>query len=599
MDDDSDAPAPAPTGDDLLGHLRTLRAGWWLVLSLTAVGLLAGTAVALLSPTVYESATSVLVLPTGLEDANATGGRTHGTVNLDTEAQLVTSTAVAGRARVLLHTGTPAAALANRVSVSVPPNSTVLDITYSAPTAAAAQAGSHAFAAAYLANRGDSATSAAAGRATALRTQIQQVTVALQQLAGRIAGLPAGSAERVYLDSQRANLANQLNALTDGLNTLTTTTITAGRIISDAPRPHTPTSPSLPVDAAAGLLTGLLAGLAAALLYGRLDRRVRRAGDLPRRASIRVLAALTDPTAPTDGDLFTPRTPAGRLFARLRNELTATGTITTTPPDPRHPTTNDTGKDSGTRTGADSDSGSGIGSGSGGEAKPETAMALETGKIADSGTAGTGDADGVSGRVIVVVGTSDGRTARVVAENLGDAINRAAGERPAERAVVLADCAEPVGDVPAETRERLAELRGTAGHVLVVTPDAAAGPEAQTLAGLADAALLAVELHHSRYDGVVDAAQQLRRVGTPVLGAVVLPRLTPIPQPTAHPAAHPQPNKPHHPDNPQHPEAPEDIDHADAPEEAEQPDQPDAANDTGNTRSTAEAKKVEKAGNTG
>lgn len=473
MDDDTDA-APAPAGDDLLGHLRTLRAGWWLILALTAVGVLAGAAVAALSPTVYESTTSVLVLPTGQQDANAAGGRTHGAVNLDTEAQLVTSTAVAGRARALLHTSTPAAGLAAGVSVSVPPNSTVLDITYSAPTAAGAQAGSHAFATAYLANRTASATSAATDQATALRAQIQQVTTALQQLSGRLAALPAGSAQRVYLDSQRANLSNQLNDLTGRLNTLTTTAITAGRVISDAPRPASPTSPSLPVDAAAGLAAGLVLGVTAALLYGRLNRTVRRADDLPRRTGVAVLAALTDPTSPAPDLHFAPHTPAATLFARLRNELTPA------PP---------------------------------GDPAPGEDPAAE-------------GAPRLAGRVIAVVGTSDGWTATLVAVNLAAAINRAAGDRPEDRAVIFADCAEPTGDVPAKARQTLADLRTTAAHILVVTPSAADGPDAQTLAGLSDAAILAVELKHSPYAAVTDAADQIRRVSTPVLGAVVLPRLT-------------------------------------------------------------------------
>ena len=48
-------------------------------------------------PKVYESHTSVLVQPAG-SDTNVVGGRTRGDINLDTEAQLVRSTAVAAGA---------------------------------------------------------------------------------------------------------------------------------------------------------------------------------------------------------------------------------------------------------------------------------------------------------------------------------------------------------------------------------------------------------------------------------------------------------------------------------------------------------------------
>ena len=52
-------------------------------------------------PKVYESSTSVLVLPVS-EDNNASGGRTKGLINLDTEAQLVVSGAISvGSKRVL------------------------------------------------------------------------------------------------------------------------------------------------------------------------------------------------------------------------------------------------------------------------------------------------------------------------------------------------------------------------------------------------------------------------------------------------------------------------------------------------------------------
>lgn len=497
MDDDTDA-APAPVGDDLLGHLRTLRAGWWLVLGLTVVGLLAGGAAARLSPTTYQSTTSVLVLPAGQQDTNAASGRTHGTVNLDTEAQLVTSTAVADRARTLLRTGATSAALTGQVNVSVPPNSTVLDIEFSAPTARAAQAGSHAFATAYLANRTASATSAANDQAAALRGQISQVTTALQQLSGRLAALPAGSAQHVYLDSQRTNLNNQLNGLTGTLDTLATTAITPGHIISDAPLPAAPTSPSLPVDAAAGLAAGLLLGSTAALVYGRLNRTVHRAADLPRRTGVGVLAVLTDRTSPAPDLHFAPHTPAAALFARLRNELTF----------PRPPAA--AGPANASSAAGPTDRSAAMGAMAEGNAIAEVAAA---------------DGGRPAGRVIAVVGTSDGWTATLVAVNLAAAINRAAGDGTECRAVVFADCAEPTGDVPAKARQTLAELRGTAAHVLVVTPDAAAGPDAQTLAGLSDAAVLAVELKHSRHAAVADAARQLRRVATPVLGAVVLPRL--------------------------------------------------------------------------
>jgi len=49
--------------------------------------------------------------------------------------------------------------------------------------------------------------------------------------------------------------------------------------------------------------------------------------------------------------------------------------------------------------------------------------------------------------------------------------------------------------------------------------------DAQSLAGIADAAILVVETGRTELIEVADAAEQLHRIGTPVIGAVVLPRI--------------------------------------------------------------------------
>jgi hypothetical protein len=74
-------------------------------------------------------------------------------------------------------------------------------------------------------------------------------------------------------------------------------------------------------------------------------------------------------------------------------------------------------------------------------------------------------------------------------------------------------------------RDTLQTLRNQAGYVVIEAPSTSSSADAQSLASLADAAILAVELRRSRRPALLDAAEQLRRVGTPLLGAVVLPRL--------------------------------------------------------------------------
>jgi hypothetical protein len=74
-------------------------------------------------------------------------------------------------------------------------------------------------------------------------------------------------------------------------------------------------------------------------------------------------------------------------------------------------------------------------------------------------------------------------------------------------------------------KDTLEALRRQGGYVVIEAPSTTSSADAQGLASLADAALLAVELRKSRRPALLDAAEQLQRVGTPLLGAVVLPRL--------------------------------------------------------------------------
>jgi hypothetical protein len=77
-------------------------------------------------------------------------------------------------------------------------------------------------------------------------------------------------------------------------------------------------------------------------------------------------------------------------------------------------------------------------------------------------------------------------------------------------------------------RDTLEALRRQSGYVVIEAPSTSSSADAQSLASLADAAILAVELRRAKRPALLDAAEQLSRVGTPLLGAVVLPRLNPM-----------------------------------------------------------------------
>ena len=241
-----------------------LRRRWYLVI----LGVLAGAAVAagyLLTSTVtYASTTSVLVTPTDVATtAQVAGGRTTGPVDLDTEAQLVKSSVVAQGARTLLRSRADLRTLIDRVGVAVPPNTAVLDITYTAASPRAAQHGSHAFAQAYLDNRAAKAKLNIQAQMDSLQSQIDALSSQLQDVTGKIADLPPNSPDRTLAIAQQSILISQLSTLNDKLAPLRSAQVTPGDIISDASAPTSTRAPAVVVWLS-GALGGLLLGLGAA-----------------------------------------------------------------------------------------------------------------------------------------------------------------------------------------------------------------------------------------------------------------------------------------------------------------------------------------------
>jgi uncharacterized protein involved in exopolysaccharide biosynthesis len=125
---------------EFAGYLGVLRRRWWVVLVLACVGILAAGAYIAKAPKAYTATATVNVTPTGVSQTQGgavAGGRTSGVVNLDTEAQIVKSSSVAAIAARALHTPLTPTALLQNVSVAVPANSSVLQVSCVAKSAAA------------------------------------------------------------------------------------------------------------------------------------------------------------------------------------------------------------------------------------------------------------------------------------------------------------------------------------------------------------------------------------------------------------------------------------------------------------------------------
>ncbi|WP_285666250.1 Wzz/FepE/Etk N-terminal domain-containing protein [Actinorhabdospora filicis] len=481
--------------------LVAVKRGRTLLLALLGAGLAVGAALAVTTPAEYVSHTQVLVRPTGVDDPNVSGGRTKGELNLDTEAQLVKSTAVADRALEILGGQASAQDLAAHVTVEVPANTSVLTIGFSGGSAVAAHDGAAAFATAYLEHREATAKET-------IDTEIKGVDANLESLRGQLAQVStdlaaATAADRVVLGSNKDLLSRQIEELTSRRSELDgkLSTLAGGKVISEAVTPSSPDKPIVWLDVAGGGTAGLLAGFGAVLARERFSRTVRRAADLPERCGVPLLVELPASVAPRFADVYGAYGPAGKVFGRLRNELIA--------------------------------------------ALPER------------------------GRVLLVVGVDEGPGATVVAANLAAAFARAdlptaavaahaspylalpdmlgtpsvpgladviTGRADLDEATVRAarhprlsvlgagSAARAGGWPNGAMRQITGALAQTAEFVVVEAPPASGDADAQRLAAECDAVLLVAESERTRLSAVSDLAEQLRRVNTPLLGAVVLPR---------------------------------------------------------------------------
>src|SRR5690348_12000728 len=142
----------APDYFELSDYTVVLRRRWRRIVALAIVGAALATAYVFLAPKTYT--TTVLVQVNALpNNANAVGGRTGGPVNMDNEAQAVRSLTVANLVKKRLRSSLSATDISNNIRVSVPPNSTYLQITCAASSAIGAQRCANIVGSAYLDNR--------------------------------------------------------------------------------------------------------------------------------------------------------------------------------------------------------------------------------------------------------------------------------------------------------------------------------------------------------------------------------------------------------------------------------------------------------------
>jgi Mrp family chromosome partitioning ATPase/capsular polysaccharide biosynthesis protein len=493
---------PTPDYVQVADYGAMLRRRWWVVLLGMLVGLLLALELLALSTKTYVATASVLVTSTGTSSDDVAGGRTSGEINLDTEAQLLTSIDVATAAQALLKSTEDPRVLADHVTATVPANTSVLEISYSAATPEDAQRGAQAFAKAYLDNRLATATARVSGQVKALQSQLASLQKSLQEVTGKVAALPETSPDHALAVAQQNVLVNLITQLNARLSPLQANAIEPGRTIANAKLPAVPSDPNPLIYLPSGLLGGLLLGLAVAALLQRVDRRVHGAADVRRAGGPPVLSSVPIKNLTAVAAGFTaPSSPAGQAFRRLRNQLVA-----------RYPGTGQIVLVAGVAKGV---AGSVVATNLASSlARAGANTILVCADLRSRSCVPLVGLHEYQGLAEVLLGTVDLADVRRPVPGLSrlQVIGPGLATRAAEERVQ--------SDTLVDVLQKLQEERSA--FVVVEAPPTSTSADAQALAALADVVILAVEARQTLRRDVVDAMAEFGGVEAVVVGAVIV-----------------------------------------------------------------------------
>jgi capsular polysaccharide biosynthesis protein len=500
-------PVQRPDSFEAADYVGVLRRRWWIALALTCVGLVGAFGYVTVAPKAYTATAAVNVTPTAADSSNSVAGsRTAGaTVNLDTQAQVVTSTAVATLAGKMLHSALTPWQLAQQIAVTVPPNSSILDLACTASTAASAATCANDFAKAYLQNRQQSAVSYVDAQLKTLQAQVSQLNAATAALSTKISSLPKNSPQRAADVAQRGSDKSKLSKLTqDYANTNGELADTnGGSVITTATPPGKPSSPKKTLVLPSGLVAGLLIGLIVAFLVDRRDKRIHNAVHAERVLDLPALLDLPSGAFGREVSIASPRSRTGQAFTDLAHGVAAAL----------------------------------------GEGNHVVFVAGAT-----PGPAGSVVAANLAvtlarthSEVVLVCANMNSTVAPKLlglgeGEGLAELIAGSATVRDVVQGPpgmpglwVITPGADPslaFYHLQHDTGRALtSQLRRDARYVIIEAQAADDGADTFALGEFADAALLTIEAERSTKTEAIECARRLRQLRTPVLGVVILPAL--------------------------------------------------------------------------
>jgi capsular polysaccharide biosynthesis protein/Mrp family chromosome partitioning ATPase len=499
------ASAPSPDSFELGDYLGVLRRRWWVVLLTTSLATLAAAGYVTLAPKTYTATATVYVTANAANANQLQGSRTSGVViNMDNEAQIAQSNLVAGPAAKTLHSTLPLAKLIKKTSVTVPANTTVMEIGCSASSPRGAAACAQAFGTSYLIVRAAAARGKIGFEAAQLQAREASLLTQAIKLKKQLRALKPNSPKRPLISTQIKNADSQISTLRADISALGgSVNYNPGSILTAAIPPTGATSPQPLLALPSGLLAGLLIGLVLAFVIDRRDDRIHSARDVERFLGLPVLFSMRQKRLGQVTTLAPPRSEAGQAFTELAEAVGA-------------------GLGDGNHVVAVTASSPGE-SGSIVAANLAAALARTRADVLLVGTdpqdtalhrlLGIGDRRGLAE---VMAGTATiGEAARRVAE-----VDRLRVLTPGAGTAALVDHLDY--DI---NQSLMTDLRRLARYVIVDVQATGRASDAFGLVEFADAAIVVVEISVTRKSDAAGCVGRLDRMRTITLGSAVLPAI--------------------------------------------------------------------------
>jgi succinoglycan biosynthesis transport protein ExoP len=258
-----------------------------IIAAALVLGVLLGFGASQARPGSFVSTAGVLITPlSGNPYAPGVSGQ-DSLVSIETESKVAVSDSVSDLVAKRLGGGVDLGRLEKGVTVAVPPNTQIIQISFASGNAAFSRTAAEAYVESFLAYRSERAQAVNASQVVALKNQQAAVSQSLNTARDKLAQTGGTSA---FYDQLVRTLNSQVVSLQTQINALGAQKADPGHVISPATTPAKTSGIGRPLYLIGGGMFGLVAGVALALARQRRDDRALHLDDIE-SAGIPVIAA--------------------------------------------------------------------------------------------------------------------------------------------------------------------------------------------------------------------------------------------------------------------------------------------------------------------